>query len=840
MKTGKGWVDVGQPALADGFLETSQRLLEKLYAELLEKCQDSQEEEAQRADVNTDLFKVLSYHAESAVAQGDFQRAVTCIERCKDMLMRLPQLAQAVLVLPVSCHGGNGMWGSSNHTAPGYLPILCYNFGVEAYYQKKIEECSYWLSQSYEIGKLDKNSTSGQEMQSRVLRLLANIYLDWDWEQCQDKALETINLANEACLHPVGIYLKIKILLRRGASDEEIQTAAMSLLDFEDPENFLDFFLSTTKLLLENDRDAVGFDFLKTVCNRLEWSAEVGKVFLLHIELLLQRKEDQLVKEKIENILAAHHAGKELPFKILNWLHNILWNQAAQNFEEENYMEALQWYDYSLSFYPSGQTDLDFAKLQRNRASCYIHLKQLDKAYEAVKEAEIYDAANIFTQFIIFKIAVSRGNTDEALAAVDALEQCVANSIAQEKEPNTEEISTTAFLSLAAQFALENGQQEVAIRALEYLAQYSEDLQQVLIAFKCLIRLVISQISHVVDLEENSYRNEEMSRLLFWVKTAYGKVASPVAKEKLTLEVWTNEVQWFRKIAWNLAMQCEKCLDIMRDFFLLSFELSQLCPSEKAVLVSQKTCLLMAAAADLELGRNATDASQKAEMLTHAIEHVHGCREIVNILKQIGDNAKDPTENLLLLYEIEAKAKLNDASLPSVLDSMWEMPHLETKILETIASVVMEPPAHYPEIAKKTLKKAISIYLQGTTINTMKYSKCLHSFINLSLPDEVLEPDMHILEEIWSFFEDALNVISRSKEYPQVEILWLMTKAWNTGIFQYGEGLYVIAEKWCGLGIRFLSHLGTLKKSYEGQMTDVYKEIVANIEREKCSPPNEE
>uniref|UniRef100_A0A7N4NK26 Testis expressed 11 n=1 Tax=Sarcophilus harrisii TaxID=9305 RepID=A0A7N4NK26_SARHA len=540
-------------------------------------------------------------------------------------------------------------------------------------------------------------------------------------------------------------------------------------------------------------RDAVGFDFLKTVCNRLEWSAEVGKVFLLHIELLLQRKEDQLVKEKIENILAAHHAGKELPFKILNWLHNILWNQAAQNFE----------------------------------------------AYEAVKEAEIYDAANIFTQFIIFKIAVSRGNTDEALAAVDALEQCVANSIAQERDPNTEEISTTAFLSLAAQFALENGQQEVAIRSLEYLAQYSEDLQQVLIALKCLIRLVISQISHVVDLEENSYRNEEMSRLLFWVKTAYGKVASPIAKEKLTLEVWTNEVQWFRKIAWNLAMQCEKCLDIMRDFFLLSFELSQLCPTEKAVLVSQKTCLLMAAAADLELGRNATDASQKAEMLTHAIEHVHGCRKIVNILKQIGDNAKDPTENLLLLYEIEAKAKLNDPSLPSVLDCMWEMPHLETKILETIASVVMEPPAHYPEIAKQTLKKAISIYLQGTTINTMKYSKCLHSFINISLPDEVLEPDMHILEEIWSFFEDALNVISRS-EYPQVKILWLMTKAWNTGIFQYGEGLYVIAEKWCGLGIRFLSHLGTLKKSYEGQMTDVYKEIVANIEREKCSPPNEE
>ncbi|XP_020832168.1 testis-expressed protein 11 [Phascolarctos cinereus] len=747
---------------------------------------------------------------DNAVAQGDFQRAVTCIQRCKDMLMRLPGV-------------------------PGYLSILCYNFGVETYYQKKFEECSHWLGQSYEIGKLDKNISTGQEMQAKVLRLLANTYLDWDWEQYQDKALETINLANEECLHQAGLYLKIKILLRLKASDEELHEAAMKLLDLEVP---LDFFLSTAKLLLEYGRDSVGFDFLKTVCNQFESSAHIGKAFLLHIELLLQRKEDQLAKEKVEGILTAHHAGKELPRGILSWLHNILWDQAAQNFEAQNYSEALHWYNYSLSFYPSGQMDLDFAKLQRNRASCYIHLKQLEKASKAVKEAERYDAANVFTQFIIFKIAISRGSTDEALVAVDALEKSMANPAVQEEEMIKEENSTAAFLSLAAQFALENGQQDVAMRALEYLAQRSQDLQQVLTALKCLIRLGIPQISQTTELEEN--RKEEMDRLWSWLQIAHQRLAEPVAKEKLTLDVWTNEAHWFRKIAWNLAMQCEKCPGTMRDFFLLSYKLSQFCPSEKAVLISQKTCLLMAAAADLELGRSASEASQQTEMLTHALEHIQGCKEIVNVLKLAGDSSKDPTENLLLLYEIEARAKLNDAGLTSLLESVWELPQLETKILETIASVAVEHPAHYPDVSKKALKMALCLYLQGEPIDAVKFSKCLHSFINLLLPDGVLSTDMCPLQEIWRIFEDALHVIRVSEEYPQVEILWLMTKAWNMGVYQYSEGMYVTAEKWCGLGIRFLGHLGSMKKCYEVQMTDVYGEVLAKVERDKSLPSNEE
>lgn len=47
--------------------------------------------------------------------------------------------------------------------------------------------------------------------------------------------------------------------------------------------------------------------------------------------------------------------------------------------QTRNYAEALQWYNYSLSFFKAGQLDPNLAKLQRNRVSCFLQLKQLEK-----------------------------------------------------------------------------------------------------------------------------------------------------------------------------------------------------------------------------------------------------------------------------------------------------------------------------------------------------------------------------------------------------------------------------------------------------------------------------
>lgn len=52
-----------------------------------------------------------------------------------------------------------------------------------------------------------------------------------------------------------------------------------------------------------------------------------------------------------------------------------------------------------------------------------------------------------------------------------------------------------------------------------------------------------------------------------------------------------------------------------------------------------------------------------------------------------GNFLKDPTDTLLLLYEFEARAKLNDPKVETVLESVLELENLETKVLETIAGM---------------------------------------------------------------------------------------------------------------------------------------------------------
>ncbi|XP_066861377.1 testis-expressed protein 11 isoform X2 [Anser cygnoides] len=793
MKTGKGWIDIGKADLADEFLEIALNSIEKLYTKLRKGSDGEADIHVHKADVEKDLFKVLSYQAESAVAQGDFQKAVMCVQRCKDMLMKLPK---------ETC----------------YLAILCYNFGVETYERKKYEQSSFWLSQSYDIGKMDMKYSVGKEMRAKVLRLLATAYFEWDCKQYLDKALKAISLANEENLHPAGFFLKVKILVRSGASDEEINSA---VAEFMHHELSLDFCLNAAKLLLENGRESVGFDFLNSVAERFESSPDLGKITLLYIEFLLQNKRELLAKQKVEEIIIGHYTGKQLLSETLNRLHIILWDTAAKHYEAKSYSEALHWYNYSVSFYTPGQIDQNLAKLQRNMASCYLHLKEVDKAKEAVKEAERCDPNSIFTQFSVYKIAVMEDDTDKAVEAVIEIGKLAEKSSQREDKPTVDENTGTNLLSLAAQIALENEQQVVAIKALEYLSEHSRDCRQVFAALKCLVRLVLSKV--VAENEEK--RDKDIKSMLTYLTLAHRKLAEPFTEENLARDIRTFEAHWFRKVAWNLAVQFKDCPEKMRDFFVLSFKLSQFCPSDKAVLIAQKTCLLMAAAIDLELGRQQITSFEQMEFLTQALQHLQACKEIWKVLKLTGDFAKDPTDTLLLLYEFEAKSKLNDPTLNNLMESVWEQPQIEVKTLEIIASLAMEPPARYPVLCKKALQGALNLHRKQTAIDAVKFSKCLHSLINLSLPTGVTDLDACVLQE---------------DGYPEIETLWLMTRAWNTGIFQYTIGKYKEAEQWCGLGMRFLNHLGSLKKTYEGHMVGLYSEVLDKLDRAKGFIPNEE
>nr|KAF6493113.1 testis expressed 11 [Molossus molossus] len=808
MKTGKGWVDVGNAVMADEFFQAALTGLEQLYAKIMERSCSETQLTMQKLAVERNLFKVYSYQAESAIAQDDFQRASTCAMRCKDMLARLPKMAE-------------------------YLHILCYNFGVENHMLNKYEESCYWLSQSYDIGKTNKNSVD-PEMLAKVLRLLATVYMHWDDREYHDKALSAVNLANKEHLNPAGIFLKIKILLKGETSNEELLEVLMEILHLN---MSLDFCLSITKLLMDNERELVGFHFLKIISDHFKSPENMGRALVVHIDILLQRKEELFAQEKIEEVIRGQQTGRPLATELVGYLHNILWKKASKSFEAHNYTDALCWYYYSLRLYESGKMDMEFSKLKRNMASCYLHLNQLDKAKEAVAEAEQLDPGNTFTQFYLFKIAVLEGNSDKALQTIAILENLLTTETAEGNDPIRDTISPATLFGLAAQFALENGQQLAGEKALEYLAKYSEDTEQIITALKCLFRLLVPKVS---EMPESENKKKETDRLLVCLNRVHLKFSQTLFGKDSTSASWINEAHWFRKIAWNLAVQSHREPVTMREFFILSYKMSQFCPSDQAILIAQKTCLLMAASVDLQQGKKAATPSEQMKFLNRALEQIHKCRDIWNVLKETGDFSNDPCEILLILYEFEVKAKKNDPLLDNFLDSMWHLIHFESKALETIATLAMEMPAYYPSIALKALKGALLLHKRKESFDVMKYSHCLHNLINLLVPGGVPSAELCPLEEVCGYFEDGLNLICHTEGYPEVEILWLMMMSWNIGIYMYGRKKYVATEKWCGLSVRFLDHLGSLRSIYETQVNVLYSELVDTLNKNKSSVFREE
>ncbi|XP_040904364.1 testis-expressed protein 11 [Toxotes jaculatrix] len=797
-KTGRTWLDCKNPQMADRFLRLAVKSLETLYSQLTSRGDGAADITSSKGDVEKDLLRILSCQAESAISQGKNREAVVYMQRCKDMLLRLPK-----------------------DTA--YLSIMCYNFGIDTYNLRKFEDSAFWLSQSYDIGRMNVKYAPGSEVQAKVLRLLATVYLEWDCQRFQEKALNAVNLANKECVSDSGLYLKIRILLRCGASDDHIREG---LHEMPESEVSLETCLSTVKLLMSEDREVLAFEYLKRLCQRFESSPDLGTALVLHIELLLQRGKELLGKQKIEDIITGHHTGKQLTPEALTSLHVMLWDKASKHFEARNYSEALQWYNYSLSFFKAGQMEPNLAKLQRNRASCFLQLKQLEKAKEAVKEAERCDPDSIFTHFSVYKMALQENNVKKAAEAVNAMGRLSKCPVTREDGLLVSENAASSLLSLAAQIALENEQQETAMKALESLCESSKDEAQVLTALRCLVRLVLSTIERTSD--ELSHASLDI--LLPYLKMALQKVSH---QSHMAVEQRTDEANWFRKIAWNSALQCESSPDRMRDFFVLSYQLSQLCPPDRPLLMGQKTCLLMAAAASLELCRKSPHSDQTEE-LTQALEHIQICWEVWKTLKASGSFPVDSTDTLLLLYEFEARAKLNDPKVETVLESVLELENVETKVLEIIAALAMEPPAHFPLLCKKALRVALSLHKKQPQADLARCSKCIHSLIKLSLPSGVSEVEVHVLEEVWDYYEEALSIIAAAPDdFPEMETLWLLTRAWNTGVLLYSLAQYPEAEKWCGLAMSFVCHLGSLQESYQTQMSGLYSEILDRLDKAK-------
>ncbi|CAG5129155.1 unnamed protein product, partial [Candidula unifasciata] len=308
----------------------------------------------------------------------------------------------------------------------------------------------------------------------------------------------------------------------------------------------------------------------------------------------------------------------------------------------------------------------------------------------------------------------------------------------------------------------------------------------------------------------------------------YNKLLSAQDKDTIPAAEIQDEALWFMKLTWNMALQSKGDPFCMKEFFNLCFQLLSLCAADVENYSRHQNCLLMSCAACLQLARQTKDQNTLQSLLEEVLIHVEEYRQAEKSNQNTvwAQEASSSADMFLLIYEFEALTKLKDQRSELVLERAFSLPILDPKLFHTLAALAVDPPANNRRLSMRALKVAIRQHLQMDSPDFIRCSADVRNLIELSMSGNE--------DEALGYFKETFEMIERraKEKYPEIEILWLMTKSWNYGLHLYNCGKFQESEQWCGMSMRFLKYLSSVKDDYEEQMMSLYQEIMNCLDKQ--------
>ncbi|XP_047128392.1 testis-expressed protein 11 isoform X1 [Hydra vulgaris] len=783
LKVGKDWLDCNNLNDADACFKLSTECYLKLHQLL--KVKQSSLSEDKIDETHKNMLKVFAFRAEIALNQHQYVTAFEFFYKAKELLI----------------------YGSEQAS---FLSSVCYNFGLDCYQKDLYNEAERWLRESILIGVVKDR----EKKQVIAEQLLVMVYFAMGGIENLKKGLVVIesSLKSRPCVKT--IFLKVKLLLSLSESDDIILEALMEMTN--ELMCDIDLVLQCVSLFSEKKREGLSEKALDILVKQSLRPTDNIKVLTKRLEVFLSTNQILKAKENVKELL--YIVGPPIDRVTLKRLQLLLWEQAQNSFSEANFQEAQWWYEFALKFMQKSSEDkVNLAKLQRNLCACEIELQLYEKALETAEKCCILEPLSPQIHFLIFKIQLNLNEFDKAILAIEKLSVIGA-------ECNSLEI-VCGLINLAAQLAFESGNKMLSEFALEKLIDHVKDPQQALVSLRCLTRLKFTNLSQDSKMNEIENVLKLVEKALTFLEVLSKNPNADIHEETI----------WFNKIAWNLALSCSNYYLCMHGAFTCCYKLSLLLPQADQSNVQQKTCLLMAAGCSLQLARD--NKNDMIMWLETVLQLVYKCYAVIEKLH----NIKDTSLNFLLGYEFEAKARLGHTDLEMIVDKALQISGLDPRVFENFANVSFMVFNGMSEIGIKCIKLAIKNHLEKPIIDFTALSKNIHCLINVSLQFGSLS-NPETKEDAYSFYEDTLKVIDSLEKgkYPEMEIVWLMTKAWNCGIHLYTANHFPQAERWCTLSMKFLKYLLELKNSYEPHMTRLFADVISGIQQSQVHSQPEE
>ncbi|GAA6029188.1 hypothetical protein JCM8097_001643 [Rhodosporidiobolus ruineniae] len=680
---------------------------------------------------------------------------------------------------------------------------MAYELGSKVIDQKDEKRASSieWLQFALEL--LEKGDGSAvQTQQLATLKALAEAYIDGEqWKKGEETIKQILDLEPSPTMH----RRLIKLILARNGGQGELQTAfvAAAASAGADADEYLRVLALVPKI--PEPRRSVRFEILQSLCSAATKTAlspmSCGEVLaqILSTAVFMLAEADRMQLATLLATASSGFAGVKLPPSSAFVCVTYIWRQGDKAHQDRHFVDAAEWFLLASHELFSSIDPSVFAKSIRKAALSLIEAKENTRA-EQILQLPAAGADFAKTHFVRFYNSCLIGETAKASSALEKMVTAPDFSLNQ--------------LLWAAKIANEASNKELlalVLRSIVDIAEGGKEFSgmELLVVMRCLIRLYLTKIKDAAETE-----TEEFGRAVQHHLAAALNVVNSLAQTDPVPDSLSKDIAWLHKSSFNLCARFTSLwpLDLLVPLYDLTASLiqleAQLNPAIEASAVGRLwMCRFAALAGRVEEARKA-EGKERVKLYKALATDTQDFVDGLNGAR--GQNPQIEKADALLdtayAVLVEALAGCDGWSKMVKLLEDFEtasrplpVPLLKLATDKATASTTC-PRDHLCSILRKTL---VLLYArQDLNVNDMAlWLRLIVAALIEREPDTALE-----------YLKNAAQVARSSQgEYPEEELTWLLSTAWEYGMDAYGASAVDVGGRWCSTAVELASSSGTMQ-----------------------------
>ncbi|KAJ7585355.1 meiosis protein SPO22/ZIP4 like-domain-containing protein [Mycena floridula] len=683
-----------------------------------------------------------------------------------------------------------------------------------------------WLQKAFNMAdQLDDSALPGvSQLKITILRTLARAYfLSGSYERAEAALQELIPSIDAAKDHASSEYqelrwLRLAILKRRKAGEATLLEAFNAIVDH------MEFSESNVTDVLQDLRamshqhtlaTAVHQHFLQRalMCHDTG-SAYVDRILLSLIVLCSKDENHTRATEDLEAAFkSTWEAEFDLPLVPATACLTLMWQYGDRHYHAKKWSEAAGWFIAGTHELFQTSAPTSTSKCLRKAALCYIEQREYARASTVIRRCPSDEAA---THFIMFLAAVHQGLEEEAIKAVQNMQQStdferklllLATQLSHEKEMKTVLLAVLEALLKTLKFAIGDS----AVEAMNLL--------------RCIIRMVLKLL-----LEPAANMPVLIDRAVEHFRTAKILVDEVCAQKAVSMII--KDISWLWRTAYNCAVQgCaewEGCEERISTLFDIARDLLEACCQASPVDMDADLYLhLINASFSGVSGRVFRARESLAASGTVEVKRLREIAAELTLCKkriqEILDQRKISQDSDILrvkyflytlrVFEAEILAHLKDwERLLLVVTEAMESGPLAVDTYEAIADILWvqtDCPVNggsfvicrsvinlVPPVLYAGLEAILRSSLDHATLSIDKFSRWLRAICTIILARNDLGDRVKAI----GYIEQAITVMEEHNEsdepYPIDERNWLLATAYNTGHECVESSSFDEAKRW--------------------------------------------